>query len=225
MGGTPPISGLVASYPCESANGSVLADASGHGKNATLANGSGGTLVGFSFSAGVVDEALTLSSSKQAYVSLPPGVVSQLSEVTIATWIKLTSGTAFQRIFDFGVDTGTFMYLVNAGSNGFVRFRIQSEPLSKNQVLEGAKALPVGKWTHVAVTVGNAGVSIYVDGAQVAQQAPAALRPSDLGTTVNNFIGRSPFAADPYLDGQVDEFRIYSRVLSAIEIGTLAKGN
>ncbi|HEX2877448.1 MAG TPA: LamG domain-containing protein [Polyangiaceae bacterium] len=225
IGGTPAISGLVASYPCESANGAVLADASGHGKNATLANGSGGALMGFSFSAGTVDNALTLSSTKQAYVSLPPGVVSQLSEVTIATWVKLTSGAAFQRVFDFGVDTSTFMYLVNAGSNGFVRFRIQSAPLNKNQVLEGAAALPVGKWTHVAVTLGDAGVSIYVDGAQVAQQAPAALRPSDLGSTVNNFIGHSPFAADPYLDGQVDEFRIYERVLSATEIGALANGN
>jgi Concanavalin A-like lectin/glucanases superfamily len=224
-GGTPAISGLVASYPCESASGAVLADASGHGKNATLANGAGGTPVGFSFSAGRVGNAITLSSSKQAYVSLPPGIVSQLSEATIATWVKLTSGTAFQRIFDLGVDTSTFMYLVNAGSSGFVRFRIQSASLNKNQVLEGAEALPVGKWTHVAVTLGDAGVSIYVDGAQVAQQAPAALRPSDLGATVNNFIGHSPFAADPYLDGQVDEFRIYDRVLSSIEIGELAKGN
>jgi hypothetical protein len=224
-GGAPTISGLVASYPCESANGAMLADVSGHGKNATLANAPGGAVMGFSFSAGVVDNAITLSSSKQAYVSLPPGVVSQLSEVTIATWVKLTSGAAFQRIFDFGVDTSNFMYLVNAGSSGFVRFRIQSASLNKNQVLEGAEALPVGKWTHVAVTLGSGGVSIYVDGAQVAQQAPAALRPSDLGTTVNNFIGRSPFAADPYLDGQVDEFRIYDRVLSATEVGALAKSN
>jgi hypothetical protein len=50
------------------------------------------------------------------------------------------------------------------------------------------------------------------------------LRPSDLGDTGNNFIGRSPFASDPYLDGQIDEFRIYNRVLSPVEIGGLAKG-
>lgn len=224
-GGTPAQSGPVVSYPCESASGAVLADASGHGKNATLANGPGGTPVGFSFSAGRVNNALTLSSSKQAYVSLPASIVSQLSEMTVATWVKLTSGAAFQRIFDFGVDTSTFMYLVNAGSSGFVRFRIQSATLNKNQVVEGAEALPVGKWAHVAVTLGDAGVSIYLNGAQLAQQAPAALRPSDLGATVNNFIGHSPFAADPYLDGQIDEFRIYDRALSAVEIGELAKGN
>ena len=224
MGGVPAIPGLVASYPCESASGAVLADTSGAGKHASLANGSGGSLVGFSFSSGKVGNALTLSAADQAYVSLPRGIVSQLSEVTIATWVKLKSSVAFQRVFDMGVDTNTFMYLVNAGSSGFVRFRFASVPLNKNQVLEGVDPLPVGTWTHVAVTIGDNGVSIYVDGAQIAQQAPAALRPSDMGDTGNNFIGHSPFAADPYLDGQIDEFRIYNRVLSAVEIGRLAKG-
>jgi hypothetical protein len=190
-----------------------------------LANGSGGSPAGFVFSSGRVGNALTLSSASRAYVSLPQGIVAKLSAMTIASWVKLKSGAAFQRIFDFGVDTGTFMYLVNAGNSGFVRFRIVSDPLNKNQVLEGAEALPVGKWTHVAVTVGDNGASIYVDGAQVAQQAPAALRPSDLGATVNNFIGRSPFPDDPYLDGQLDELRIYDRVLTSGEIADLAKGN
>jgi hypothetical protein len=203
----------------------VLVDSSGQGKNASLANGAGGSPVGFAFSAGKVGNALTLSSDNQAYVSLPRGIVAQLSAMTIATWVKLKSGAAFQRVFDFGVDTNTFMYLVNAGNSGFVRFRIMSASLNKNQVLEGAEALPVGKWTHVAVTVGDNGASIYVDGAQVALQAPAALRPSDLGTTVNNFVGRSPFSDDPYLDGQIDELRLYNRVLTTAEIAGLAKGD
>lgn len=224
-GGAPGTLGLVAFYPCESANGAALADASGGGKDAFLTNGSGGSPVGFTFSNGMVGNALTLSAADQAYVSLPRGLVAKLGEVTIASWVKLKSGAAFQRIFDFGVDTSTFMYLVNSGTSGFVRFRIVSTSLSKNQVLEGAEALPVGKWTHVAVTVGDNGVAIYVDGAQVAQQTPAALRPSDLGDTENNVIGRSPFVNDPYLDGQIDEFRVYNRVLTPGEIAGLAEGN
>jgi hypothetical protein len=202
----------------------VLADVSGHAKNASLANGSGGSLVGFSFGSGMVGKALALSAGDLAYVSLPHGIVAQLSELTIATWVKLKSDAEFQRIFDFGVDSNTFMYLVNSGGSGVVRFRIASAALNKNQIVEGADALPVGRWIHLAVTVGGSGVAIYLDGTQIAQKAPAALRPSDLGDTVNNFIGRSPFAADPYFDGQIDEFRIYNRVLSTVEVGVLAKG-
>jgi uncharacterized protein len=223
-GGMPAIPGLVASYPCESANGAVLADTSGRGNDAALSNASGGGPTGFSFSSGVDGNALTLSSGALAYVSLKRGMVSTLTQVTIASWVKLKSAAAFQRIFHFGIDTGTFMYLANAGNSGFPRFRISSTPLNKDQVLEGAKALPLDKWTHVAVSVGDNGVSIYLDGAQIAQQAPAVLRPSDLGDTADNFIGRSPFSGDPYLDGQIDEFRIYNRVLSPVEIGVLANG-
>ena len=221
----PAISGLVASYPCESASGAELPDTSGNRKNAVLANGNGSsTPVGFSFGKGTVGNALSLNSGDQAYVSMPRGVLSQLKEMTIATWVNLKSNTPFQRIFDFGVDTNTFMYLTNANSKGFVRFRIVSNPLNKDQVVEGAEAVPVGKWTHIALTLGDNGVSIYLDGHQVAQQAPAMLRPSDLGDTGNNYIGRSQFTTDPYLNGQIDEFRIYDRVLSTAEVGELASG-
>ena len=48
-----------------------------------------------------------------------------------------------------------------------------------------------------------------------------ALRPSTLGNTPNNWIGRSTFPSDPLFDGLVDDFRIYSRELSAAEIAAL----
>jgi hypothetical protein len=218
-----PTQGLVAHYPCESANGSTLPDRSGNRRNATLANGSGGsTPVGFTFAPGKVDNGMRLNPADKAYVSLPRGIVSQLKQLTIATWVKLNTSTAFQRIFDFGSDTNTFMYLTNSGDTG-VRFRISSSN-GKNQVVEGGAALPVGTWTHVALTLGDDGISLFLNGSQVAKQAPAALRASDLGDTGNNYVGRSQFAADPYLDGMIDEFRIYDRVLGASEITDLASG-
>lgn len=217
-----PTQGLVAYYPCESAYQSVLPDRSGNKRNATLANGAGGTPVGFTFASGRVGNGVRLNPTDKAYLSLPKGIVSQLSQMTIATWVKMNAGTAFQRIFDFGLDTNTFMYLTNLASSG-VRFRI-SHSNGTDQRVEAASALPVGTWTHVTLTLGNDGIAIFVDGNRVAQQAPATLRASDLGDTDSNFLGRSQFAADPYLDGALDEFRIYDRVLSASEIKDLASG-
>jgi uncharacterized protein len=137
--------------------------------------------------------------------------------------VKLNAGAAFQRIFDFGMDTNTFLYLTNSGNTG-VRFRIVVSAQNKNQAIEGPAPLPVGTWTHVAVTLGDDGASIFVDGTRVAQQTPAVLRAADIGNTTNNYIGRSQFTDDPYLDGQIDEFRIYDRVLDAAEIADLASG-
>lgn len=219
-----PSLGLVAHYPCENANGTVLADTSGNRRDATLASSASPPPVGFSFAAGKVGNGLVFKVKDKAHVTLPTGIVSKLSDLTIATWVKLNVSTAYQRIFDFALDTNTFMYLSNAGSSGNVRFRISAPNPDRNQSLEGSSGLPVGRWAHAAVTLGEDGVSIFVDGARVAQQAPAVLRASDLGETTNNYIGRSQFTVDPYLDGEIDEFRIYDRVLSPAEIADLASG-
>jgi hypothetical protein len=51
-----------------------------------------------------------------------------------------------------------------------------------------------------------------------------SLHPSDLGSTPNNYFGRSQYASDPYLDGSLDEIRIYDRALTTAEISALAGG-
>jgi hypothetical protein len=43
------------------------------------------------------------------------------------------------------------------------------------------------------------------------------LRPSSLGSTANNYIGRSQYP-DPHFNGVIDEFRIHNEALSPSEI-------
>jgi hypothetical protein len=75
----------------------------------------------------------------------------------------------------------------------------------------------------VAVVLPSGGGGLlYVDGAEVGSNANLTLRPADLGVTPNNYLGRSQFDEDPYFDGAIDEFRVYSRALSATEVRILA---
>jgi hypothetical protein len=46
--------------------------------------------------------------------------------------------------------------------------------------------------------------------------------PDSLGDTTQNWIGRSVYAADPYLTGQIDDFRLYSGALTSEEVAVLA---
>jgi hypothetical protein len=87
--------------------------------------------------------------------------------------------------------------------------------------VDGDAALTTGAWQHIAVVVGPEGGVLYVNGVKVGTNSSMTLRPADLGSMPDNYIGRSQFTKDPYLDGNIDDFRVYNRALSADEIKTL----
>ena len=111
------------------------------------------------------------------------------------------------------------MFLTSAANyNRRPKFAITSMGRLAELGLEAPAALPTREWTHVALVLGSSGAVLYVNGAVVASDSTVRLRPAELGSTTNNYIGRSQFSEDPYLDGIIDEIRVYSRALSLDEI-------
>ena len=213
--------GLVAYYPCDQTSGSTLSDASGNGRNASLATGTGGN-TGYSFKSGKLNNALDLVKASQGYASIPQGVLSGATEMTIATWVYLNASADWSRVWDFGHDANVYMFLSpRNGSNQKLRFGITLTGNTAQQGVDGVAELSVKEWKHVAVVLGSGGGFLYVDGQLVGSNLGMSLRPLDLGNTVNNYIGKSQYSGDPYLDGNIDDFRVYNRALSAAEIQTL----
>ncbi len=209
---TAPAPALKHRYSFDEAGGDVIADsAGGPAWNGTLPRG--GTLSGGT---------LTLASASQQYALLPPGIVSTLSNFTVAAWVRLNSVANWARIFDFGNNTTVNMFLTPQNSvNGRLRFAITTNGASAEQRIDGTFGLSTGVWYHVAVTLdGNRGV-LYVNGVPVGTNTSMTLRPSSLGVTTNNYIGRSQYSADPYLNAVLDEFRIYRVALSAAELAAM----
>jgi hypothetical protein len=162
---------------------------------------------------------LSLASGSQQYVSLPAGIVSTVSNFTIEAWVKLNSTANWNRVFDFGNNATSYMFLTpQNGTTSKVRFAITTSGGGGEQQINGLSALSSGIWYHVAVVLnGNTGI-LYVNGAPVGTNSAMTLKPSSLGNTANNYVGRSQYSADPYLNGVIDEFRIYNVALSASEI-------
>ncbi|MDQ0116799.1 LamG-like jellyroll fold domain-containing protein [Paenibacillus harenae] len=211
--GSMPDASLISWYKFDDTIGTKAADASGYGNNATI-NG------GASWTAGQFGGAAELDGTDN-YIALPAGSVSGADTITIAAWVKVDTASNWTRIFDFGSGTSTTMYLTpKNGANGKIRFAIKNNG-SSEQIIDGTEALATGGWHHVAVTLNGSTGTLYVDGAQVGSNTSITIKPSDLGATTQNWIGRSQFS-DPYLDGRVDDFRMYNEALPADEIASLA---
>jgi glucuronoarabinoxylan endo-1,4-beta-xylanase len=205
---TVPAPALAHRYSFSETSGTVVADSiGGAGWNGTLPNGG-------IFSGGQ----LTTAASSQQYVSLPAGIVSTVTNFTIEAWVKLNSTANWTRIFDFGNNTTTYMFLTpQNGTTSRLRFAITTAGGGNERQITGTSALAAGVWYHVAVTLSGTTGVLYLNGVPVGTNNAVTLNPSSLGSTANNYLGKSQYP-DPYFNGLFDEFRIYSVALSAGEI-------
>jgi hypothetical protein len=201
--------------------GTVAADSTGHGWNGSLVNG-------VTWSSGKVNNAASFTGSSNQYVTLPSGILKEVTDCTIAAWVKVNSTTANMRIFDFGTSTapgasaGVYMFLTPNNGNGQVRWATTTAGYNNEKSIAVSYALPTGTWTHVAVTLSGTTGTLYVNGVASGTNTAMTLNPASLGNTTQNYIGKSQYSADKYLDGAVDEFQIFGRALSATEIAALA---
>jgi hypothetical protein len=171
-----------------------------------------------SFTDGDLDNDSCLSfDGSNDFIQLPMGVANHAS-LTIATWVRPRLTSNWQRIFDFGNSTDAYMFLTTRGGSTKMRFAIKNG--GNEQYLDGT-ALSLNKWSHVAVTIGDDGVALYVNGVQVAQSTSITLRPSDIRPYLC-YVGRSFFESDPLFKGMLNDFRVYNYALTADQVAQLA---
>jgi hypothetical protein len=162
------------------------------------------------------------------HVQLPANLLDSCNTVTIATWVNLISITPWARLFDFGGSPGAFMYLVPEDGSSLMHLSVfkAATPTNREAIVTTPTLLPTSTWQHVAITVSpTSGYGMWVNGSLVALTAatpPNDVMISELAPTPTNWIGKSQFPTDPYLQAQLDDFRIYTRELSAAEIAALA---
>ena len=112
-----PDGSLVAHYMFDETSGTSAFDASGNGRTATLS--------GATFTAGRRGNGVRIAGGTQR-VNLPANIVQTCTDLTITSWVRLTTNTAaWAHIFDFGRDTNFYMFLSpRADSTDVLRFAI-----------------------------------------------------------------------------------------------------
>jgi alpha-L-fucosidase len=207
---TSPLPTLIHRWSFNETSGTVAHDSVG---------GADGTLMGsaaFDGSGKVV-----LNGTSGNYVSLPGNLIAGLTNVTIEAWV--TNATSPDNVALFSFDDG----LQDGVGGGYLRYVLHDQSNGRN-FLElasggGSPKLPAnpglgGKYVHVVCTYSQTtgAAAIYTNGvweATMAVSTPLAnVSPNSAS------LGRSPWNGDPWLNGAIDEFRIYDGILQPADI-------
>jgi arabinan endo-1,5-alpha-L-arabinosidase len=169
---------------------------------------------------GLIGRALRLSGG---HVQLPPGVVDSCADFTFTAWTKLRQNAAWSRVFDFGnPDFSSFMYLSPAGFGAAgqeLRFGLVT-PLGLHDLGYPFLA-PLEEWMHLGVVLSGDSATLFLNGRAAATRNDVTSNPADMGSTLQNALGKSLFP-DPTFVGALDDVRFGCRAYTANEMGQLA---
>lgn len=161
--------------------------------------------------------AINMNGSSTSYANL--GTINPTNNfstgLTIECWVKWGAFNTWSRLLDMGNGSGSDNLLfANEGTTNALRFEVYKG--GSQQGISGPANLVTGRWYHVAVTQNGSGATtLYVDGVAV---ATATLWMPNNVSRASCFIGKSNWAADGYLNGVVDNMRIWNVARTQQEI-------
>jgi len=189
---------------------------------ATDARDSVGHADGALLSGAFVVNGRLLLNGTTSYVSLPAGLLDGLSAVTFEFWASFGANGNWARVYDFGDRTPASYgqnYLCFTPHSGIQNHRQAAADAIHEEFVSGAGVLD-GLSLHVACVYDppNGLMTLYTNG--VVESTNSLSFP--LRSVINNFswLGRSLYAGDAYLNGAIDDFRIYRVAMNAAQVAT-----
>ena len=210
----------------ESTAGSTAADSSGNSNNLTPVNSPvPSTSIPSGMNNGISDTHSASFNGSSQYFSIPDNSsLDSTSAVTISTWVKFNSitgnyqtivskwniGVAQQWTLQLNTDNHIGWWTGNGGTAG--------------DDLESSTTISSGSWYHVVATSSGSTKKLYINGTLDSSKTNS---PVTMGaaTSVGLGIGGKAAGSVEYLNGYMDDTRLYSRVLNATEASDLASGN
>ncbi|WP_396190639.1 DUF2341 domain-containing protein, partial [Flavobacterium sp.] len=147
--------------------------------------------------------------------------------ISFSCWIKMSSASAsYARIFDMsnytsGIAPSHWIIIAKNGSATTIYFEIGVSGTATNQVT--TTNIVDNNWHHIAWSVSYTGTwTIWIDNININTTRNIRL-PNVVWT--KRYFGRSSFTSDGYGVTNIDDFRIYDRVLLPSEVSILYHNN
>ncbi len=150
-------------------------------------------------------------------VRLPDGLIST-NAYTVAMWLKPAQLTAFSTAF-FGARSGDSWISFLPKGHDFVGGATMLWSGTAWYDAGLGMTIPAGQWSHVAFTVKDGAVNVYVNGAK----RFSGLNFPNVFTTNNGVFALGVNWWDAPYKGAMDDLRIYGTALSDAEVATLAR--
>jgi hypothetical protein len=197
--------GLVGAWAFDEGSGTTTADQSGRGNSGTLSNAIWTV-------DGKFNKALSFNGSN-AWVTVADSASLDLtSGMTVEAWVKPSFLGGWRSVL-MKEQPGNVAYGLY-GNTSLGRPAAELHVAGSGRILNGTSGLPLGSWSHVAMTFDGTTIRLFVNGAQASQ-----LTQSGSITTSSSplRIGGNGVWGE-YFNGVIDEVRVYNRALSAAEI-------
>ncbi|WP_035610492.1 LamG-like jellyroll fold domain-containing protein, partial [Haloferula sp. BvORR071] len=152
------------------------------------------------------------------YLALP-GRLGDSNDFSFAAWVKWNGGNNWQRIFDLGNGTASYLFLSPKSGGNTLRVAMRLNNGAEQQL--NTTPLTAGVWTHVAFTISGDTGKLFVNGSLVNTNTAMTINPSQIGTETN-YLGKSQFAADPNFSGLLDDVRFFNTALTDAQVSNLA---
>jgi hypothetical protein len=174
-------------------------------------SGNNGTLIGATYSAGIVGQSFATDVNK--YIEVPDSPNLKIPQnITIEAWVNPSISTGDRVILSKGDSTiGDGWHMMLRQNNTLA---VQARFGGAWEILETSATIPVGTWHHVAYTYNGSEVKLYVDGVLNASRMLTGpiqqnTRPLKIGTVYQNYA---------FFVGLIDEVAIYNNILSESEL-------
>jgi len=187
-------------------DGEIAMDFSEKGNDGTLKNGP-------EWVDGKIDAALEFVGENEQSVSTAASIMMDPYPYTFTAWIKMdeynpdgNTGAVVMGNYG-GAGQGTIFYVSSIG-------KLSARP-HPGVDLKGVTTIPIGEWTHIAATLEESNLKLYVNGEEDGNGASAGY----VGGASKTFvIGRASWYEGSFFTGIIDEAGLFNEALSQVEI-------
>lgn len=157
------------------------------------------------------------TAATASYIQLP-ALTLDFTKISFSIWGKWDTARNWSRAWEFGEKQEGKGYdlTLGAGGNGTtlsVGGRISGSALPDTSV----QTISLATWYHIVTTVDDTTCKTYVNGSLV--KTFTFNSAFSTATPMNyNYIGRSNWSGNQYLNGNMSDFRVYTTVLSAQDV-------